>query len=445
MRTWIPILIAGCVGFTLAYVFVSLAKDARFARERRALRTDLEAAQVMAGLPVAAPTAHARSSRASAAKAELGNPTVPAGEILERLKKIRVGSGEKRSEGMRQVIHQLENLVDLGPAAIPVMREFLARFEDVEYGLDTGREEPFDSSGAARAWQAFRGASALPGTRPARFDFTSPPSLRLGLIGALKEINGEAAEQAIAEVLSTTGRAVEVAYATRLLQEMAPDKYREMAIGAARDLLTNLPKIDHPNRLDENAKSYLYSVFDLFGDTSFAASAQGLLVNADGHVDRTALGFITASLKDQAVSALYRAYRDPRVTNVSERAALASQILAHAGANAEANNIFKEMVTDENMAPWMRAMTIQSLAGGRGPFATAMPTEPAQVQARIDLLNTLPELRDESMAQARNEALERLGNRLATLTDATDAASASFRARAERSVPPGASDSAPTP
>ncbi|MCI0539649.1 MAG: hypothetical protein L0Z50_30950 [Verrucomicrobiales bacterium] len=349
-----------------------------------------------------------------------------AAEILEKLKGIRVPAGPKRHASLRQVVHQMENLVDLGSAALPVIREFIAKFEDVDYSPeaapDDDRDELAESSGSPERLpfrdrtQATRPLLPMPKQAP-RLEFTTPPSLRLGLVDVLKEIGGEGAEQVLEEMLSGSGRGVEVAYAARALQEIAGPKYRDSALSAAKDLLANSPKIERPTRFDENARAYLYGVLDLYGDTSFAANAQSLLVGADGRIDRTTLNYVTATLKEQAVPVLYQAYKDPRVTNVSERASITAQILSHAGLSEQANDIFREIVSDENVPPWMRSLTIQSLAGNsRGPLASSMPTDSAQLQSRIELLNSLPELGDEQMARARHEAVERLSNRLATVS-----------------------------
>jgi hypothetical protein len=421
MKTLILSVSAAAVGFAAGYLVVSAQKNAEIARRREGIKAD-------------APADDKQRSGLTAVKRNQGEvqkmtkESASAAEILEKLKGIRVPSGEKRHTIVRQIVHQLGNLVDLGPAALPVIREFLAKFEDVEYSPEAARdddgEESNENSNSAdrtalrdRA-QAMR--TLVPTQRRApRLEFTAPPSLRIGLVDVLKDIGGEGAEQVIAEMLSSSGRGIEVAYAARALQQIAGEKYRETAITAAKDLLANPPKIDRPTRFDENARAYLYDVLDRYGDTSFASNAQSLLVTSDGHIDRTTLNYVTATLKEHAVPALYQAYKDPRVTNISEKASIAAQILSHAGVSQQANDVFREIVNDENVPPWMRSLSIQSLAGSRGgPLASSMPTDAAQIQSRIELLNSLPDLGDEQMARARNEAIERLSNRLATVSQA---------------------------
>lgn len=417
MKTFILCVSAAAIGFVAGYYVVSAQKNAERARQREVIKTDAPSDDKERSTPSSV-------KRSNSEPLKMTKESASAAEILEKLKGIRVPSGEKRHASLRQIVHQLENLVDLGTTALPVIREFLAKFEDVDYSSESPRDdegEELNGSGSSAErtalrdrTQAMRTLVPTPRQTP-RLEFTTPPSLRLGLVDVLKEIGGESAEQVLAEMLSSSGRSVEVAYAARALQEISGAKYRDTAITAAKDLLTNPPKIDRPNRFDENARAYLYSVLDLYGDTSFAANAQSLLVTGDGHIDRTTLNYVTATLKEQAVPALYQAYKDPRVTNISERASIAAQILSHTGTSQQANDIFREMVNDESAPPWMRSLTIQSLAGSRGPLASSIPTDATQIQSRIELLNSLPDLGDEQMARARNEAIERLSNRLATI------------------------------
>ena len=50
---------------------------------------------------------------------------------MERLKKFRLGGPQGQSA--RQLIFYLESLAQLGTDALPVIRDFLARTEDLEF------------------------------------------------------------------------------------------------------------------------------------------------------------------------------------------------------------------------------------------------------------------------------------------------------------------------
>jgi hypothetical protein len=411
------------------YLFVSSQKAAQFNRERDLLKRgwDAERAELEAALRAA--KQHSAASRAAAA--EPAGSKTSARDILERLKKMKVLGGEQRVPSIRHIVHQLESLADLGPEALPAIREFLGKFEDVDYSAEPHGDFMQEVSAGLRPERGAAPPLPAGGNLP-RLDTVLPPSLRLGLVQVLKEMGGDGAEQVLAEMLSTSGRGVEVAYVAQALQEMVPNKYRDVAVAAAKDLLANPPPIDRPNRLDENAKSFLYGILTMYNDPTFAASAQNLLITPDGRVDRTALNYLTGTMKEESVPALYSAFKDSRLTNMWERAALVTQMFSYAGSSQQANDIFKELVTNDTLPTWLRATAIQTVAGGQGAFfGGAAVTDAAQIKARIDLLNSLPDIADERLARARNEALQRLSDHLAATPDAAGAGR-SFRTRLDQ-------------
>jgi hypothetical protein len=427
------IVICAAVGLTLVatYLVVSYQKAAEFNRERDLLQRgwDAERAELEAALKAAKRPGSIATANSPGSDPALGRSS--AHEILEKLKKTRVLPGEQRNQSVRHIIHQLESLADLGPDGLPAIRDFLGKFEDVDYSAEPRADDHGLSPEGRDRTLAPVTPTATMQNLP-RLDSLLPPSLRLGVVQVLREMGGDQAEQVLAEMLSTSGRGVEVAYVARVLQEMVPNKYRDVALAAAKDLLANPPSVDRPNRLDDNAKNYLYGVLSMYNDPSFATTAQGLLVTQDGRVDRTALTYLTGALKDDSVPALYQAFKDNRVTNLWERASLASQILNYAGTSQQANDIFKEVVSDETLPPWLRATAIQTVAGGQGPlFGGVAPTDAGQIKARVDLLNSLPDMTDERLARARMEALQKLADSL-SLQSGDAASGRSFRSRLDQ-------------
>jgi hypothetical protein len=304
----------------------------------------------------------------------------PPASTLEKLRQLRPNAGANRTILRRQVMHQLGHLTDAGPAAVPVIREFLSKMEDVEYGTD-GEGEPARDRGAA---------ALMRGRSRASLAFEFPPTLRLGLVDVLAEMGGLEAERVLAEMLETTGRGVEVAYVARILQTLAPGQYRDPAIAAATELLTHPPVIENPTRLDGLAKDYLYQVLRMFDDTSFAGSAQQMLISADGRVDRDVLGYLSGSLKEQAMPAIYEAYQDARLTNQWEKAALVGAAFNYIGPNSQANQVFQDVLAATNVPSALKAMAVASLVGtDRGLITIARPTEPRMIEARIEFLQGL--------------------------------------------------------
>ena len=402
MKTLVAILLAALVGFGGAWFWVSrqqqlngaknAAEEAGWQQEKSYLEQALaEAKKKQVDVRTVTRTvATTVTNRLNAA------------EILEKLVKLRPEDSEdSRNRGMRQVIYHLQMLVELGDPSLPVIRDFLRQNKDVDYVNDVVN---------AAGEHIRRGSSTSFASRQAtQTDFFMPPSLRLGLIDVLDQIGGEQAQGILAEQLDTTGRAIEVAYIARVLQEEAPDKYRDNALKAAKELLANPPAIDQPNRFDENAKAYLFQVLAMYNDTSFAKNAQTLLIAPDGRVDKQALTYLNNVLKADAVPALLQAYQNPQLTNQSEKATLFSALLNFAGASPHANQAMKEFIASDESPAAIRAYTIQGLAGGSG---RERPSDPNVIEGRLQLLKSMREsMKDERILRAMDEtrsALDRL-------------------------------------
>jgi hypothetical protein len=401
MKTLVAIILALGVGFAAAYVVVSQQKDAQIAK----LKAQPEAP--VASVP--APVEKVIMTSAPSAPAEES-----AQDILNDLLNIKIGSGNERNTSLRVVVFKLETLTIRGPLAVPAIRSFLGRNVDVSYdqqnnqsdnqangaggnsNTNGGNNRGFNRGNNNNGGGVFGGfgGGGRGGARRARnletlrTDWVVPPSLRLGLVGTLKEIGGAEGEQALAEMLASTGRGVEVAYLTVMLEELAPGKYRDAAVNAAKELLMNPPPLDSPDRLDDLAKSYLYGVLEFYKDTSFVVNAQQMLVGADGRLDQDAMDYLATVLKDQSVTALYAAFQNSSLTNQSDKMNLGREILAYAGQNPQANQLFNDTLNNPDLPPQAKAFVVIQLAGaGFGPFASEAPTDPQVISGRVALLN----------------------------------------------------------
>jgi len=191
-------------------------------------------------------------------------------------------------------------------------------------------------------------------------------------------------------MLGTTGRGVEVAYLAVTLEQMAPGKYRDAAVTAARELLMTPPSADNLDRLDTLAKSYLYGVLEFYKDTSFAVNAQQALVGADGRLNLDALDYLSQTLKDQSVSALYAAYQNPNLTNQMDKLDLGREMLGYVGQNSQANQFLTETLQNQTLDARAKTFAVARLAGGGfGPFTADAPQDPQVVNNRIQLLTSL--------------------------------------------------------
>lgn len=383
------------------------AAQAQWQSEKAALESALAAAK---GQPApnitAAPAAVVKSTRLSAA------------ETLQKLLAIKPGAGAERNRNIRLVVFYLESLHECGPAALPVIRDFFAQNQDIDYttedSADPAAAAADPNAGGVRSrgrssnsiWSFRRGGEL-------RTDFVLPPSLRLGLVDVVRAIGGADAEGILASVLETSGRGIEVAYVAKTLEATSPGKYRDLALTSAKDLLAHPPTIDAPNGADNMAESYLFDVLKMYNDTSFAATAQAMLIGADSRVNRNALDYLNSTLKEQAIPALYQAYTSPALTNQYEKSRIARDVLAYAGENHTANQMLADIVGNKDVDARLRGFAIMQLAGGFGAndAATTAKTYGARIPLVDQMLATATDPQIiESLNRTRNNLLIRATN-----------------------------------
>jgi hypothetical protein len=329
MKLFVTLMVAAALGFIAAWFTVAnqlsrqhAAKEAAWRQEKERLLAQIETARRNRPAPVIV--------QAPVTSTE---PTIPnnasAAEIMERLKTFRIGAGQGRSA--RQLIYYFESLAELGANALPVIRDFLARNEDLEY-IGDGRSR----------------------------ESLIPASLRLGLFDVLRRIGGPEAEALLADVLKTTGRGLEVLSVSRILEEMAPGKYRDIAIASARELLAHPVTVANPSRLDQRSRDHLLELLANFKDTSYASVAQTQMVRPDGRIDETMLRYLERTMGDQYLSYIQQAYADPR-TNPNEKEPLVDAVLERVGQHPQAAELLHSMVTDEKLPLKLREEAIREL------------------------------------------------------------------------------------
>ncbi len=377
MKTLLAIVLALGVGFAAAYVIVSRQKDAQLEQ--------LKAQSQIAAAPAPTPVEKVVIVPAPAA---LPSSVESPQEILDELLNVKPGTGGSRNAALRLVVFKLATLTQRGATAVPAIGSFIGRNIDVNYSqqdINNSDNSQAVASGSVVGRGLNRGniggfagvlgrggvARRARNLQTLQADWVVPPSLRLGLVGVLKQIGGADSEQALAEMLNRTGRGVEIAYLTVTLEEIAPGKYQNTAITAAKELLMNPPAIDSPDSLDQLSKSYLYGVLEFYKDTSFAVNAQQMLVGADGRLDQDAMDYLSTVLKDQSVSAFYTAYQNPALTNQSDKMLIRSDVLNYVGQNSQANAVLTETLDDPDVNPRIKSLILIGLAGGENDPQTA--------------------------------------------------------------------------
>ena len=389
------IVVFGAVlGFGGAFLLVSAkldreradaaAREAEWAGHRAALENQLDNARNRApeisavAVPATAPSPGHHESAA---------------EILNRLGKLQAGADSPRNS--RRAIHELEKLLDLGAPALPAIRQFLAQGTDVRYGAN----RPLAN-----------------GRIP--MSFSMPPSLRLGLLEITRQIGGDQAEEILADVFTSSGNGTELAYSAYALQELAPGKYRDSAIAAARDSLSRQSAATPDSRIE---RDYLFGVLAFYGDSSYVATAENQLVQPDGKIDKGAINYLQSILGPGALPLIQQTWQDSRIAP-DQKESLARVALTFAGANPQADQFYQVAINDGGLSAKQRKNLIEDLneTGFANPSHLTQADLPL-IQSRIGLIEQLaPSAMDKVNAAAFQEAYKDLLNMRASVLSTTD-------------------------
>ncbi len=386
----ISLVLAVVVGYAAAAFWVGRQQSARHTAE-------LETARAAWNVEKAALEAALDKARSHPAVVEMPvttdplPPVTPAAikpdprAILDELARLKVAANQPRA--MRRVIALLEQLSDAGPAALPVISQFLDTGSDVAY--ETGGRAPRDLQGIVTG--------------------LAPVTLRFGLFDVVRQIGGDDAEAVLATSLGKTLRGVELAYLTELVEQLSPGKYRDTVLATAKGLIaTTAAGAD---------RDYLFSVLKRFGDDSYVATAQAQLVQADGKVDRSALKYLQQTLGDKSVALAAQTYKDARVTEADSKESLARVALAYVGANEQAGELFHAAVLDPTLKPDQHRNLIEDLnqdglANRRAPTADDLKIIARRYEITQAYLQQDYVINNKTLNAAFREADKDLGNLL---------------------------------
>lgn len=323
-------------------------------------------------------------SRIDSLRAQLNDAGTPiadgglsAEEIIDELTNIKLTSANRRAVE-RRVQFLFESLIQQGDAAVPHIRAYLNKMEDVPFTVQRAEGEE-EGRGRGRGGRGNDWMERMRSrTRGSSLDFEQPPSMRIGLMDVLKEIGGSHAEAALGEVLSKTARGFEVAYVAKTVRGMiGPDAFRDEALAAAHDLLSNPVEIPNPNTFDRNSQRYLFNVLEMYNDQTFIQSAQGMLVREDGRIDDNVLDYLDDVGKEQAMDAIFQAFNGGQVTDRGDLGDLARAGLKYAGSNPQANQMFKDIMSSDEFDMRVKWSAIREMDDA---------DDSATLQARLSLM-----------------------------------------------------------
>lgn len=188
----------------------------------------------------AAASSSRRSTTLKPAVPQANGSSMIAQQLIARLLAVdRHGTlTREQAEELNQLLHQL---VEQGAAAVPAIRDFLAKNEDLDFDAISGGQ------------------------------YVDVGTLRLGMIAALQQIKDPAAMDTMVQTLQSTADPLELAVLTGGLENLAPNEYRQMEVAAARESLAMAAK----NQLDGRDASPVFEVLQMYGDASVAADLAG--------------------------------------------------------------------------------------------------------------------------------------------------------------------------
>jgi len=240
----------------------------------------------------------------------------------------------------------LTQLVQQGAAAVPAMRQFLARNVDLDFGLEGSQILGYSS------------------VRTAMFD-------------ALQQIGGPEAMSLMLETLHTTSDPREIALLARNLEGQAPEQYRQEAINAAREALAMAAE----GKLDDRDVGPLFEVLQKFG----GATAVSDLEQAAGQWKYYA-SLSLAQLADGAgIPALIQMARDPAAAGKGTLGVALEMLAQVAPQYPEARSALIEQARQNKIPPNLWPYVASSLTGDQYQYRESVFASSGATAAAGDL------------------------------------------------------------
>ena len=312
-------------------------------------------------------------------------------DILDELMEIKLNSAN-RGRIQRRINFLFESLSEQGEVAVPHIREFLNRMEDVDFSVP---KSPKDESNELEYWRTRMVHGPL--------DFEQPPSLRIGLIDILAEVGGGKSEEALAEVLSTTGRGFEIAYTAKKLQKwIGKDAYRDKALGAAHALLGEPIDVANGNKFDAASRQYLFMVLEMYKDKTFVQTAQGQLIKENGKIDRSVLSYFENISEGGAIDAVVQAMQSGQLRESDMREMARVAVQAVGKNDAQADSLLQDIMTSDQYSLDVKLETLRSMDNAEDLTNMDKNEQATVLQSRLALMNTI-QLGDDDIMSWANE------------------------------------------
>jgi hypothetical protein len=246
-------------------------------------------------------------------------------QLINRLAQFDVSKDNLTSDGAKNLNEMFKQLVAQGPAGIPAIRAFLEKNQDVNFAKLQGG---------------------------IMVDYST---MRLGLIDALKEIGGPDAMAVALKTLQTTADPMELAVASKNLEQEAPGEYREQAANAATQSLSRALA----NGLGEHDIAPLFQVLESYGNSG-ALPVLEKAFSQWSYYSAIALANLPGG---EGIPALARLAQDP-TTVANGQSDIALRMLAQvSGDNSQASEVLLQLARQNQISGQAWSGIASGLAG----------------------------------------------------------------------------------
>jgi hypothetical protein len=287
--------LAGTLGLRLVRGPSKTSHSVEQTVERARLAASNDSGEARPAIPAARLSGNAGSGPAAHVPASLEarpEPSPYTRQLVAGLTNLDLSNGPIAQDQAAQWKRTLQTLTDQGAAAVPAIREFLAR----------NWEQDFSGSDAA--------------------SLLGQSSLRSAMVNALAQIGGPEGIDALVDTLRSTTLPSEISQLAQALEGQAPGQYRQETINAIGEVLNMASNDQLPNDWDVGT---LFKLVQTYGDSTTA----GALEQLDGPFKYYATMALAGMESGEGVGALIHEAQD--TTKVGERP-FAFQMLAQVAA-----------------------------------------------------------------------------------------------------------------